>query len=121
GLRRRTRFDFYTAITGLELTPEEWCKPKALRILQLQRAMLLLAGPDLKWNPKIHDANPNRFYEPLSKGPYEGKAPQETKMEKDKKQYYQEAGWDENGIPRSETLRRLGLQDVDKTLDKLRN
>jgi aldehyde:ferredoxin oxidoreductase len=121
GLRRRTRFDFYTAVTGLELTPEEWCEPKALRILQLQRAMLLLAGPDLKWNPKIHDANPDRFYEPLSKGPYKGKATQETKVEKDKRQYYKEAGWNENGIPQSETLRRLGLRDVDKTLDKLRN
>ncbi len=121
GLKRRTRFDFYHAVTGLELTREEWCEPKALRILQLQRAMLLLAGPDLKWNPKIHDANPSRFYEPLSKGPYKGKTIEKTKVEKDKKEYYKEAGWDENGIPKSETLRRLGLQDVDKALNRLRN
>ena len=121
GLKRRTRFDFYTAVTGLELTPEEWCKPKALRILQLQRAMLLLGGPDLKWDPKIHDDNPDRFYEPLSTGPYKGKTTQKAKVEKDKKEYYKEAGWDKNGIPRSETLRRLGLQDVDKALNKLRH
>lgn len=121
GLKRRTRFDFYTAVTGIELTPEEWCNPKALRILQLQRAMLLLGGPDLKWDPKIHDDNPTRFYEPLSSGPYKGKTTQKAKVEKDKKEYYKEAGWDENGIPKSETLRRLGLQDVEKALNKLRH
>jgi len=120
GLRRKIRFDFYTAVTGLELTPEEWCNPKALRILQLQRAMLLLGGPDLKWNPKIHDDNPDRFYEPLPSGPYKGKTTPKTKVEKDKKEYYKEAGWDENGIPKTETLRKLGLGNVDEALDKLR-
>jgi aldehyde:ferredoxin oxidoreductase len=121
GLRRKTRFDFFTAVTGLVLTPEEWCNPKALRILQLQRAMLLLGGPDLKWDPKIHDDNPDRFYEPLSSGPHKGKTIQKAKVEKDKKEYYKEAGWDENGIPKSETLRKLGLRDVDKALNKLRH
>jgi len=120
GLRRMTRFEFYTAVTGLELTPEKWCRPKALRILQLQRAMLLLAGPDLKWNPKIHDANPDRFYEPLSSGPYKGRTTHRAKVERNKQEYYEEAGWDENGIPKSETLRRLGLRDIDKALNKLR-
>ncbi len=121
GLRRKIRFDFYTAVTGTELTPEEWCNPKALRILQLQRAMLLLGGPDLKWDPKIHDDNPDRFYEPLSSGPHKGKTTQKAKVEEDKKEYYREAGWDENGIPKSETLRKLGLGNVDKALDKIRH
>ncbi|MEM2119163.1 MAG: aldehyde ferredoxin oxidoreductase C-terminal domain-containing protein [Candidatus Bathyarchaeia archaeon] len=41
-------------------------------------------------------------------------------MEKDKKKYYAEAGWDEKGIPKTEILRKLGLQDVDAALAKLR-
>jgi aldehyde:ferredoxin oxidoreductase len=120
GLSRKVKFDFYKAVTGLELTPEEWYNTKALRILQLQRAMLLLGGPDLKWKPKIHDSNPQRFYEPLPSGPYKGKTVEKAKFEEDKKKYYEAVGWNEKGIPTSEILRKLGLEDVDKTLEKLR-
>jgi aldehyde:ferredoxin oxidoreductase len=120
GVKRKVKFDFYEAVTGLQLSPEEWRDPKALRILQLQRAMLLLGGPDLTWNTEIHDDNPPRFYEPLPTGPYHGKTAHRENVEKAKKEYYKEAGWDEKGIPRSEGLRKLGLQDVDKKLRKLR-
>jgi aldehyde:ferredoxin oxidoreductase len=120
GLSRKVKFDFYKAVTGLELVPEEWHNTKALRILQLQRAMLLLGGPDLKWNPKIHDNNPQRFCEPLPSGPYKGKTIDKAKFEEDKKRYYEAVGWDEEGIPTSEILMKLGLEDADKTLEKLR-
>jgi aldehyde:ferredoxin oxidoreductase len=79
---------------------------------------LLLGGPDLNWNPKIHDDNPNRFYEPLPSGPYSGKSVDKAKFEDSKKEYYEEIGWDENGIPTSEILKQLGLQEVDKVLEK---
>ena len=82
--------------------------------------MLLLGGPDLKWNPKIHDANPPRFYEPLPSGPYKRKAANKAKVEEEKRRYYEAVGWDKNGIPKTETLRILGLEDVDKRLEKLR-
>jgi len=120
GISRNVRFDFYKAVTGLELTREEWCSTKALRILQLQRAMLLLGGPDLKWNSKIHDDNPMRFYEPLPSGPYKGKIIDRAAVEEYKDRYYEAVGWDENGIPKSEVLRRLELTDVDMALEKLR-
>jgi len=120
GVPRKVRYDFYQAVTGTELTREEWFKTKAMRILQLQRTMLLLGGPDLKWNPKIHDANPPRFYEPLPSGPYKGKVANKARIEEDRKRYYEAVGWDRNGIPRSEVLRKLGLQDVDRALEKLR-
>jgi len=61
GIPRNLKYEFYKAVTGLELTQEEWINTKAARILQLQRAMLLLGGPDLKWNPKIHDENPTKL------------------------------------------------------------
>jgi len=120
GISRKVRFDFYEAVTGLELTREEWCNTKALKILQLQRAMLLLGGPDLKWSPKIHDENPSRFYEPLPSGPYKGKTTDRAAVEEYKSRYYEAVGWDENGIPKSVTLRKLGLNDVDEALEKLR-
>jgi aldehyde:ferredoxin oxidoreductase len=120
GIPRNLKFEFYRAVTGIELTQEEWLNPKALRILQLQRAMLLLGGPDLKWNPKIHDANPPRFYEPLPSGPYKGKTVDRAEVEKEILNYYEAVGWDENGIPKTENLKKLELDDVDRALEKLR-
>ncbi|UCE15399.1 MAG: aldehyde ferredoxin oxidoreductase [Candidatus Bathyarchaeota archaeon] len=109
-------WDFLKAVTGWKIEPEEWYKTTALRILQLQRALLLLGGPDLKWNPRVHDDNPPRFYEPLPSGPYAGKKVDRAKFEESKKEYYEAAGWDENGIPKSEVLERLELEDVDRAL-----
>jgi len=118
---RRVKFDFYKAVTGIELTRDNWFKTKAMRILQLQRTMLLLGGPDLKWKPKIDDVNPPRFYEPLPSGPYKGKTANKAGVEEDRKKYYKAVGWDGNGIPKSEILRKLGLEDVDRALEKLRH
>jgi len=120
GVKRKSKFDFYEAVTGLDLTLEEWYDVKALRILQMQRAMLLLGGPDLKWDSEKHDDNPPRFYEPLPSGPYKGRAAQRAKVKEDRKRYYKEVGWDRSGIPKAETLRKLGLQDVDRELNKIR-
>ncbi len=120
GMPSKLKFDFYKAVTGLELTQKEWVNEKASRILQLQRALLLIGGPDLRWDPRIHDENPPRFYEPLPSGPYKGKTVDKTRFEEDKKKYYQAMGWDETGFPKSKTLKKLGLIDVDKALEKLR-
>jgi aldehyde:ferredoxin oxidoreductase len=120
GVPRNLKFEFYKAVTGIELTQEDWVNTKALRILQLQRAMLLLGGPDLKWKPKVHDSNPPRFYEPLPSGPYRGKTVDRAKVEGEIRRYYEAVGWDENGIPKTEVLKNLGLDDVDKALEKLR-
>jgi aldehyde:ferredoxin oxidoreductase len=118
---RSLKWDFFKAVTGWKIGPEEWYGTMARRILHIQRALLLLGGPDLKWNPKIHDENPPRFYEPLPSGPYAGKKVDRTKFEDSKREYYEEIGWDENGIPKSEVLRKLGLEEVDRVLkEKIR-
>jgi len=119
GVPRQVKFDFYKAVTGIELTQENWIDNKAMKILQLQRIMLLLGGPDLKWNPSIHDDNPARFYEPLPSGPYKGKAVDKTKVSEEVQRYYKTVGWDKNGIPKPETLKRLGLESAEKALEKL--
>ena len=119
GVPRQVKFDFYKAVTGIELTQEDWVNNKAMKILQLQRIMLLLGGPDFKWNPKVHDDNPPRFYEPLPSGPYKGKSVEKAEVRKEVMRYYEAVGWDENGIPKPETLKRLGLDYTEKALEKL--
>ncbi|MEM2027427.1 MAG: aldehyde ferredoxin oxidoreductase C-terminal domain-containing protein [Candidatus Bathyarchaeia archaeon] len=108
------------AVTGWKITPDEWFNVLSRRILNIQRAALLLGGPDLKWDPRIHDDVPRRWYEPLTKGPYSGKSVDKAKMLDNVKEYYGAVGWDERGIPRSDELKRLGLDDVDKELEKVR-
>jgi len=111
---------YYRAVTGWNTTQEEWNRVLGHRIIHIQRAALLLGGPDIVWDPKIHDDNPPRFYEPLPSGPYKGKTTDRKIFEEMKKQYYEAIGWDENGIPKSEVLRKLGLEDVDRALEKIR-
>jgi aldehyde:ferredoxin oxidoreductase len=120
GVSRKDILAFYEAVTGEPLTQEEWCDHRGLRILQLQRAMLLLGGPDLKWDPEVHDDNPPRFYEPLPSGPYKGRTVQKADVQKAKRRYYEVVGWDQHGIPTSESLHHLGLEKVDVALEKLR-
>ena len=112
-------FKFYEAVTGWKLTKEEWYNEKALRILHLQRAMLLIGGPDVRWRPKLDDDNPPRFWEPLPSGPYKGKTLNREMFEQDRLEYYNAVGWDENGVPKPEVLRRLGLESVETKLRKV--
>jgi aldehyde:ferredoxin oxidoreductase len=116
GIEDDEKMRFYKAITGWKLTEEEWYKEKALRILNLQRAMLLLGGPDVKWKPKLDDDNPPRFWEPLPSGPYKGKTLNRKKFEKARSEYFEAAGWNKNGVPEPQTLRKLGLEDVEVRL-----
>ena len=109
-------FEFMEAVTGWKITREDWYKNKGLRILQIQRAMLLLGGRDAKWNPEKDDDNPPRFYEPLPTGPYAGKTTNRKVFEDSKQEYYEAVGWDKHGLPRPEMLRRLGLRDVEEKL-----
>jgi len=111
----------FEAITGWKVGPKEWYETTARRILHIQRAALLISGPDLRWDPRVHDDNPPRFYEPLPSGPYAGRMVDKAKFEKAKKEYYESVGWDENGIPKSTELKRLGLPEVDRKLEELRS
>jgi len=117
---RNARFDLYSAVTGLRLTREEWVSVKAPKTLHLQRVLLLLGGPDAKWNPKVDDDNPPRFYEPLPSGPEKGKIADRAAVEEYKHRYYKAVGWDDNGIPTKKALTKLGLKDVDVALEKIR-
>jgi len=80
-----------------------------------------LGGPDATWVPGVDDDNPPRFYEPLPSGPEKGKTTDRKAVERYKKRYFRAVGWDSLGVPTSEALVKLGLNDVDKRLEKVRN
>jgi len=111
---------FLRAVTGWDITEDEWKRELGHRIVHIQRAAELLGGPDLGWKPPKDDDNPPRFYEPLPSGPYKGKAASRKEIEKRRQEYYQAVGWDENGIPESSVLKKLGLLDVHRALGRLR-
>ncbi|MFX1522968.1 MAG: aldehyde ferredoxin oxidoreductase family protein [Promethearchaeota archaeon] len=110
--------DFYFAVTGWELTKENWFSEKGLRILQLQRAVSLLGGPDAVWRSKQDDTLPSRFWEPLPSGPHKGESLDKEAFEKLKAEYYAIVGWNEEGVPTSEILQKLELKDVESKLKK---
>jgi len=108
--------DFLNAITGFSISQDEWYNKIAMEIIQIQRAALLIGGPDARWTEA--DRNPPRFYEPLPTGPCKGKAADKKEVEKMKAEYYKAVGWDRKGIPTTRMLKKLGLEDVDKVLKK---
>ncbi len=111
---------FITAVTGWKITEKRWINTVGRRILHIQRALLLLGGPDLKWVPQKDDDVPSRWYTPLGAGPYKGKMVDRKRLDENRKEYFEAVGWDENGIPLSTELKRLRLYDVDKKLDEIR-
>jgi len=111
---------FFRAVTGWETTEEMWKTELGHRIIQIQRAAELLGGPDVFWDPVKDNDNPQRFFEPLPSGPYKGNTIEREEFERRKKEYYNIIGWDEKGIPESRVLKKLGLTDVVKALNKIR-
>jgi aldehyde:ferredoxin oxidoreductase len=109
-------FDFLQAVTGWPITADEWYDNMAHRILAIQRAVLLFGGPDVTWIPIEDDDIPSRWYKPLPTGPYAGRAADEGELKEDRSRYFEDLGWDEQGIPKSSELKRLGLEDVDKKI-----
>ena len=113
--------EIYAAVTGRPVADLE---RGAETIANLQRAILIREGrrPAADWPPEYN------FTEPLSDTgmgwmavPGEGDAPAEmagtvldrANFEAMLNEYYQLRGWDEEtGVPRPETLRSLGLDDV---------
>jgi len=115
-----TIWEFFRAITGWSTTLEEWNTVLGPRMLSIQRALLLICGPDVFWDPRVDDENPPRYYEPLPSGPEAGRATDKADVQKEKKKWFSQLGWDDLGIPTPETLKKLGLEDVDKAIEPLR-
>ena len=113
-------FDFAKAVTGFPITIDSWRRENGPRIVTLQKALLLMGGPDVTWEPLKDDDNPPRFYEPLPSGPYKGMVTDRERVDIRIQAYFETLGWDERGIPKKETLDRLGLSDVDPLMERFR-
>ena len=104
------------AATGREL-PFNSLIYAADKILNLIRAFWIreYAG---RWTREM-DSPPIRWFkDPLTEGPLKGAMLDPVKYDAMLNKYYKKRGWDEKGIPTKTTLKKLGLSDVAKELDK---
>jgi aldehyde:ferredoxin oxidoreductase len=92
--------------TGLVLTPKE-LRTIGERIYTLERTMLVKDGMTRK-----EDTLPKRYFdEPVVEGPAQGEVILREAFDKMLDEYYRLHGWDGNGVPKKETIRRLGLDE----------
>jgi len=70
------------------------------------------------WSREMDRPPAKWFEQPLTKGPYKGAKLSWDGYEKMLSWYYNMRGWDERGVPRISTLRKLGLEDVAEELSK---
>ncbi len=92
--------------SGLVLTPNE-LKTIGERIYTLERMMLARDGISRK-----EDTLPKRYFdEPIPQGPAQGEVISRDRFNEMLDEYYRLHGWDEDGIPKKETIRRLGLDE----------
>jgi aldehyde:ferredoxin oxidoreductase len=111
-------WEFHRAVTGWDTTKQDWYTQLGPRIMTLQRIALLLGGPDVTWTP-LDDDNPPRYYEPLPTGPYQGQTTDKAVVAEQRSNYFAGMGWDDHGIPTTETLDKLGLSAVKRVLPKI--
>jgi aldehyde:ferredoxin oxidoreductase len=79
-----------------------------------------MGGPDVTWEPLKDDDNPPRFYEPLPNGPFKGKTTDRERVDLRIQSYFDTLGWDTRGVPKKETLDKLGLGDVEPFMAQYR-
>jgi aldehyde:ferredoxin oxidoreductase len=115
GLSRDQQIEWLQAITGFGVTADMVEGSMMQRWTTMQRIPLLLSG----WTAK-DDTNPLRFYEPLPEGPYKGARTDKVLENKMKQDYYVALGWDRQGVPTTETLKKWGFEAFDSALAPLR-
>ena len=108
------------AVTGWNIGVDDWVNTMGPRMLAIQRAALLVGGPDAKWDRDKDDDNSPRFYKPLPSGPKKGQTTDRKKVRADKIKYWKSLEWDARGIPTTETLKRLGIPELESTFSRMR-
>ncbi|MEM1900239.1 MAG: tungsten-containing formaldehyde ferredoxin oxidoreductase [Zestosphaera sp.] len=104
------------AITGVKYTWEDLYRV-ADRIYTLIRAYWVREFNG-RWD-RTMDYPPIRWFsEGLKKGPLRGQHLDKDKYDALLSEYYKLRGWDERGIPKKETLKKLGLEYVVPELEK---
>jgi len=102
---------FVNYSTGWDYTEEELSKTFFERLLSLQRAFNVREFWPMK--PSERDYNAPKFYrEPIYAGPMKGTVLEKAKFEEERAKYYELRGWNERGIPKKDTLKEHGLEDI---------
>jgi aldehyde:ferredoxin oxidoreductase len=105
--------EYFNAATGLNYTWKD-LRRCGTRIYTVERALQTRFGLGRK-----DDYPPARFFEePVPTGPQKGAVLNKEKYEQLLSAYYQHRGWTEEGKPKEETLKDLGLEDVAQDLKK---
>jgi aldehyde:ferredoxin oxidoreductase len=106
---------YLKAATGVEFSLES-LNEVSDRILNLVRAFWVREYDD-RWNRNL-DVPPMRWFkEPLTEGMLKGSALNLEKYNAMLDSYYQKRGWNKNGVPKKETLEKLGLADMASPLE----
>ena len=92
-------------VTGWDISLEELLTVGE-RIFNLGRLFNVREGVD-----RILDVLPNRFSEPLQEGGSADEAITKEDLGRMLVEYYELRGWSKEGIPRGETLSKLGLKE----------
>lgn len=101
GMRLTTVLEYIRTVTGMDMSLEELLETGE-RIYNLKRLYNIKCGVDVK-----SDTLPARILkEPRHDS---GTGEYVPDLEAQLKEYYEARGWDENGKPKEETLKRLGL------------
>ncbi len=95
--------DFARATTGWDVTVEDLMKLGARRV-DMMRVFNIRHGVGPEEDKLSH-----RMFKALTGGPTDGMKLDEEEISRAVKRYYEMAGWDEDGVPRLETLRKIGL------------
>lgn len=115
GMDERLYAEAYTAATGVETSIEELLE-RSKMVYNLTRSISVLLGVRRR-----DDYPPERvFEEPLRGGPHDGAKLDRRTYEEALSLYYELRGWDEDGIPKEETLMQCGLEDVAAAIKELR-
>ncbi len=109
--------ELFFLVTGRRMKWDELLKVSE-RVWHLTRAF---SAREIEGFGRKFDYPPARFFqEPIPDGPNEGHFLSRDELDVLLDEYYQERGWDTNGIPKEETLRRAGLSDVADALTEVK-
>lgn len=104
---------FLKAATGVSFTWDE-LHTIANRVYALIRSFWIreFRAKGIEWN-RMFDYPPDRWFEePLTQGPLAGSKLDRKGYDKLLSRYYEIRGWDQNGVPKKDTLESLGLPEV---------
>jgi aldehyde:ferredoxin oxidoreductase len=99
----------FEVVTGRKLT---WLQMLSIseKVWHLTRS---ISAKEIKGFGRSWDYPPERFMsEPIPDGPNQGHCISRQEVDELLNEYYALRGWDQNGIPSAETLRKVGLADV---------